>query len=312
MTAVREVKLLQQLDHPNIVRLLEIAHSRSGSIYLVFDYLPHDLSGLLHQGDSRCTRRHCQHYRVGFTSLRCIAEVMQQVFSALQYLHANSVVHRDIKASNILLDATGHVRLADFGLAKLRRSSPSSSDDDGAEDAPVDQREPFMTNRVCTIWYRAPELLLGATSYSSEVDIWSAGCVLGELLAGRALFAGRDEFGQMELITARLAVDERAAAYLNGLPWAHLCPTKPSGAADDAGPFAGVTDTDASDLLRRCLSYIPEERITAAEALGHPFFARNLPLGAAEALEIADKLPKSEWHEFEYRQHRNRIKAGRL
>lgn len=238
---------------------------------------------------------------------------MRQVFSALQYLHSNNVVHRDIKASNILLDASGHVQLADFGLAKFRQSPPKKNDD-SAEDVLAEQKEPFMTNRVCTIWYRAPELLLGATSYSSEVDMWSAGCVFGELLTGRALFAGKDEFGQMELITTKLAVSERAAAYLNGLPWAHLCPVKPGMAVDDVDKFAGVTDEDASDLLRRCLSYIPEERITAAEACCHPFFIHRLPLdvSSTEALEIADKLPKSEWHEFEYRQHRNRIKSGRL
>lgn len=202
---------------------------------------------------------------------------MKQVFEALVYLHSNDVVHRDIKASNILLSHTGHVRLADFGLAKQMASrSPDSF-----------QRF-FMTNRVCTIWYRAPELLLGSIKYGAEVDIWSAGCVMAELLNGRPLFTGENEFAQLDLITQKLPLTKSEADSLNSLPWAHLFRTT---AHDRDCIIHDSNDMEAEDLLRNCFKFVPRERLTAKEALKHPFFKRA----------NKDKLilPDTDWHEFE-------------
>jgi serine/threonine protein kinase len=213
---------------------------------------------------------------VGF-SIDVVAFIMRQVFEALAYLHSNDVVHRDIKPSNILLSHSGHVQLADFGLAKRMASrSPDSF-----------QRF-FMTNRVCTIWYRAPELLLGSIKYGTEVDVWSAGCVMAELLNGRPLFTGENEFAQLDLITKKLPLTESEAEALNGLPWAHLFRTT---AHDRDCIIHDPKDVETEDLLKSCFRFIPKERLTAKEALKHPFFKRT----------SKDKLvlPDTDWHEFE-------------
>lgn len=213
---------------------------------------------------------------------------MRQVFEALAYLHSNDIVHRDIKASNILLSQTGHVQLADFGLAKRMASrSPDSS-----------QRF-FMTNRVCTIWYRAPELLLGSIKYGPEVDIWSAGCVMAELLSGKPLFIGENEFAQLDLITRRLPVTESEAEALNSLPWAHLFNTT---AHDRDCIIHDPNDKEAEDLLRNCFKFMPRERVTAKEALRHPFFKR--------ANKDKLTLPDTDWHEFEAGKNKRQVNVG--
>lgn len=211
---------------------------------------------------------------------------MKQVFEALAYLHSNDIVHRDIKASNILLSHTGHVRLADFGLAKRMASR-----------SPDSLQRFFMTNRVCTIWYRAPELLLGSIKYGPEVDIWSAGCVMAELLIGRPLFTGENEFAQLDLITKRLPLTESEAERLNSFPWAHLFRTT---AHDQECIIYDPNDMEAEDLLRNCFKFIPEKRLSAREALKHPFFKR--------ASKDKLVLPDTDWHEFEVSKSKKQAK----
>lgn len=167
----REILILQKLDHPNVIKLQGLVTSRmSSSVYLVFDYMEHDLAGLsasLGRG-------------VKFTEpqIKCF---MKQLFSGLEHCHSNGVLHRDIKGSNLLIDNEGILKIADFGLATFYDPH---------------QKQP-MTSRVVTLWYRPPELLLGATSYGVGVDLWSAGCILAELLAGKPIMPGRTEVEQL-------------------------------------------------------------------------------------------------------------------
>ncbi|GJN31467.1 hypothetical protein PR202_gb19867 [Eleusine coracana subsp. coracana] len=168
----REILILRRLDHPNVIKLEGLVTSRmSCSLYLVFEYMEHDLAGLAASPDIKFTEPQVKCY-------------MHQLLSGLEHCHDRGVLHRDIKGSNLLLDNNGMLKIADFGLASF---------------FDPDRKQP-MTSRVVTLWYRPPELLLGATDYGVGVDLWSAGCILAELLAGRPIMPGRTEVEQLHKI----------------------------------------------------------------------------------------------------------------
>ena len=171
ITALREMKLLSRMDHPNIVRLdkvifggLSSNKEMGGSVFMIFPYIKHDLVGLQHFRQNKLT----------IPEIKCIT---LQVLRGLDYMHAQNVVHRDLKLANILVDDKGVVKIADFGLARV---------------LPADELA-HQTNRVITRWYRPPELLLGATHYNASVDCWSLGCIFAELVSGCPLFPGETE-----------------------------------------------------------------------------------------------------------------------
>nr|XP_025637480.1 probable serine/threonine-protein kinase At1g54610 isoform X3 [Arachis hypogaea] len=166
----REILVLKKLDHPNVVKLEGLVTSRiCSSIYLVFEYMDHDLAGLV------------AGHGLNFTQpqIKCY---MKQLLCGLEHCHSRGVLHRDIKGSNLLIDNQGILKIADFGLAAFYDSK---------------QTRP-MTNRVVTLWYRPPELLLGATFYGVGIDLWSAGCIFAELLAGKPIMPARTEFFNTE------------------------------------------------------------------------------------------------------------------
>ncbi|KAJ9567617.1 hypothetical protein OSB04_003583 [Centaurea solstitialis] len=168
----REIMMLQKLDHPNIVKLLGLATSRMQySLYLVFDYMQTDLSRIISRPDERLTEPQVKFY-------------MQQLLSGLQHCHERGILHRDIKGSNLLIDKNGMLKIADFGLANY-----------------YNPKKPVaLTNRVVTLWYRSPELLLGTTRYGPGIDLWSVGCLLAEMFAGRPIMPGRTEVEQLHKI----------------------------------------------------------------------------------------------------------------
>jgi cyclin-dependent kinase 9 len=155
LASFREIRILQLLNHDNIVNLIEICRTygrNKTTFYLVFDFAEHDLAGLL------------SNFNVKFT-LQEIKKVMQQMFEGLYFIHTNKIIHRDMKAANILITKTGILKLADFGLARAISINK--------------QNQPNRyTNRVVTLWYRPPELLLGERNYGPAVDMWGAGCIM--------------------------------------------------------------------------------------------------------------------------------------
>ncbi|XP_052194251.1 LOW QUALITY PROTEIN: probable serine/threonine-protein kinase At1g09600 [Diospyros lotus] len=168
----REIRILRQLDHPNVMKLEGLVILRvSGTLYLVFEYMEHDLAGLVASPKVKFTE----------PQIKCY---MQQLFCGLEHCHSHGVLHRDIKGSNLLIDNNGNLKIGDFGLATF--FSPNS-------------KQP-LTFRVVTLWYRPPELLLGATDYGVAVDLWSAGCILAELYARKPIMPGRTEVEQLHKI----------------------------------------------------------------------------------------------------------------
>ncbi|PWA51487.1 serine/threonine/dual specificity protein kinase, catalytic domain-containing protein [Artemisia annua] len=167
-----EIVILRHLDHPNVIKLGGIVTSRrSESLYLVFEYMEHDLAGLAANPRIQFTEAQVKHY-------------MHQLISGLKHCHDHQVLHRDIKGSDLLLDNSGVLKIADFGSASFF---------DLINEQP-------LTNPVVTFWYRAPELLLGATDYGVGVDLWSAGCILAGLLAKRPILDGNTEVEQLQKI----------------------------------------------------------------------------------------------------------------
>lgn len=156
ITALREIKILQLLDHTNVIRLIEICRREEGqskaTFFLVFDFCEHDLAGLI------------SNIQVKF-SLADIKSVMKQLLEGLYFIHSNKILHRDMKAANILITKTGILKLADFGLARAFSLAKQNR----------------YTNRVVTLWYRPPELLLGERNYGPAIDLWGAGCIMAEM-----------------------------------------------------------------------------------------------------------------------------------
>ncbi|KAI1753367.1 kinase-like domain-containing protein [Xylaria castorea] len=268
VTAMREVKLLQSFRHDNIVDLHEVMIERN-ECYMVFEYLSHDLTGLLNHPTYKLDAGQKKH-------------LAMQLFEGLDYLHKRGVLHRDIKAANILVSNDGVLKLADFGLARFYAK----------------RHQLDYTNRVITIWYRSPELLLGETRYGAAVDIWSAACVMVEIFTRHAIFPGDGgEISQLEKIYNILGTPNRKEwPGLADTPWFELLRPgyrKPNVFAEK---YRERVPAAAFDLLAEMFQYDPIKRPSAADVLEHPYFTVEQPR-ARQAVELKDI--KGDWHEFE-------------
>lgn len=285
VTAIRELKMLRSLRHENIVNLKEIvtgqnqnrnkARRNKHEIYMVFEYVDHDLTGLMDTPSIRFTEAQVKTYA-------------KQLLSGLWYCHEREVLHRDIKGSNLLIDNKGNLKIADFGLAR-------TFNDDLKR----------YTNRVITLWYRSPELLLGAEEYGPEVDVWSVGCLLVELLTKKPLFPGKDEAEQIDLIFRVLGTPNEES-------WPGWSQLSLSRMVKDKYYEPRLDDTlrfltpPARALIACLLQLNPKKRPTAAEALDHDWFWTH-PYPTPR-----EDLPKyRSTHEFQAKQRRKEASKGK-
>ncbi|XP_048215080.1 mitogen-activated protein kinase 15 [Perognathus longimembris pacificus] len=249
----REVMILRAFaGHPNIIRLLAVVPAENDrDIYLVFESMDTDLHAVIQKG-SLLDDAHKRY-------------IFYQLLRATESIHSRRVIHRDQKPSNVLLDASCSVKLCDFGLAR------------SLGDAPVGPEGQALTEYVATRWYRAPEVLLHSTRYTPGVDMWSLGCILGEMLRGRPLFQGSSALHQLELILETIgppATEELSALGSDYSAWA-LRGGPRSGPRQTLGSLLPPdTPPEALDLLGRLLVWAPEKRLRAAEALRHPYVQR--------------------------------------
>ncbi|KAB1258130.1 Mitogen-activated protein kinase 15 [Camelus dromedarius] len=277
----REIMLLQEFgNHPNIIRLLDVIQAENDrDIYLVFEYMDTDLHAVICKG----TVLKDTHKRY----------IFYQLLRATKFIHSGCVIHRDQKPSNVLLDASCSVKLCDFGLARSLSSLP---------EGPEGQA---LTEYVATRWYRAPEVLLSSSWYTPGVDMWSLGCILGEMLRGRPLFPGTSTLHQLELILGTIPPPseegERVCRDLLALSSSYSASVVPPLGSRPRQTLDALlpadTPPEALDLLKRLLVFAPDKRLSAAQALQHPYVqSPGLPSPAPALLApLRFHCPAREW-----------------
>jgi cyclin-dependent kinase len=240
-TAVREVSILKQLQHPNIVELYEVIHTEN-SLTLVFEYLDQDLKNYL----DACGEKGIDPYTV--------KSFLYQLLQGIAHCHKNHILHRDLKPQNLLINMEGELKLADFGLAR-------------GFGIPVKK----FTHEVVTLWYRPPDVLMGSTRYSTQVDIWGIGCIFAEMVAGRPLFCGASDADQSVKIFKILGTPTaKEWPDMIKLPLYRAdMPVYPPKKLREVLPRL---DKNGIDLLSQMLRYDPKKRITAEQAMRHPYF----------------------------------------
>ncbi|KAG7395573.1 hypothetical protein PHYBOEH_003625 [Phytophthora boehmeriae] len=272
---LREIRLMRYFgQHPNIASLQNLSTCiEKDELYLMMDLVDTDLHRLI-QSKTKLEEAH-------------IAAIMYQLLCGAQTLHENGVLHRDLKPGNILVSKNCDVKITDFGLSRyvphsdrpensISLTSPTSGQEQQQQQQrrPIDKTEALMTEYVVTRWYRPPEIMLSPTgAYNEAVDMWSIGCIFGELLNRRPLFPGSDFLDQLSRVFSVLPVPPRdkrgydvegdALAFLEGLP-----PCSPSALSK----LFRRASPEAVNLLRRLLCINPARRISAKQALVHPYF----------------------------------------
>ncbi|KAG1666708.1 Cyclin-dependent kinase 2 [Nymphon striatum] len=240
-TAIREISVLKELDHPSIVRLLDVVYSEK-KLFLVFEYLDQDLKKLMDTSPSPGL------------PIPLVKSYLWQLLQGIAYCHTHRVLHRDLKPQNLLIDKQGNIKLADFGLAR-------------AFAVPLRT----YTHEVVTLWYRAPEILLGSRLYSTSVDVWSLGCIFSEMLTKRALFPGDSEIDQLFRIFRSLGTpDERIWPGVTRLP--DFKSSFPKWMSQEISKMIPMLDEDGLDLINKLLTYDPTKRISAKAAANHRYF----------------------------------------
>jgi len=254
---IREISLLRELTHVNVVQLLDVIQATPGGLYLVFEYVAHDLKTYMDQRQRSDDIRD----RVGLPR-GTVRSFLRQILNGVGYCHTHRVLHRDLKPHNLLISADGTtLKLADFGLARLS----------GLPNGPY-------TYEVVTLWYRAPELLLGASRYSAAVDVWSVGCIFAEMATGLPLFPGRSDIDQLIKIFQRRGTPDPRTNWhgVDRLPHYNAeFPKWNERPITDFVPYEALGSNNAADLLTALLQYDPDRRIVCRQALQHPYFSEQ-------------------------------------
>jgi len=277
-TALREIKLLQELHHHNVIELVDVFGHKS-NVSLVMDFMDTDLEVIIKDSNIVLTAANIKSYTL-------------QTLQGLEYLHTNWILHRDLKPNNLLVDSKGCLKLGDFGLAKFF-GSPNRQ----------------YTHMVVTRWYRAPELLFGAKNYGTGVDIWAVGCIVAELLLRVPFLAGETDLDQLAKIFQALGTPtEESWPGLKSLP--DFIQFKHNSGTQLRDIFTAAGD-DLLNLLAKLLALCPLQRCESREALQMPYFSNkphpshgaSLPLpssvtGRLDKPSNKRKLPDGEANAF--------------
>ncbi|RZC38922.1 extracellular signal-regulated kinase 2 [Asbolus verrucosus] len=248
----REIMFLQSLkNHPNIVKLHSIHRAANNSdIYLGFEYMETDLHNVIKKGILKDIHK---------------KYIMYQLLKAIKYIHSGNVIHRDLKPSNILLDIMCRCKIADFGLARSLTQNL---------DGTISETDPTLTDYVATRWYRAPEILIANRRYTKGIDMWSLGCILAEITAGKPIFPGSSTVNQVEKIMATIPTPSQEDINLVCVSGVGTSMIKNASSADKV-PLHTILGKNvckaAISLINKLLVFNPNKRLTAEEALEHDY-----------------------------------------
>jgi len=236
----REIMYLQRMDHENIIQLLYVMKAENNrDIYLAFEYMETDLHAVI---------------RANILEDIQIRYIIYQLLKALKYLHSAGIVHRDIKPSNLLLNSDCLLKVGDFGLARSL------------------DKESLQTDYVETRWYRAPEILLGSQRYSFGIDLWSVGCILGEIVNGKPLFPGSSTLNQLDKIIEATGQPTAEDLEVIDSPLSmNLLSSLPPREPKPLQEICPKASEDALDLMHQLLCFNPQKRVTAEQALESQF-----------------------------------------
>uniref|UniRef100_A0A8I5MYH0 cyclin-dependent kinase n=1 Tax=Papio anubis TaxID=9555 RepID=A0A8I5MYH0_PAPAN len=240
-TAIREVSLLKDLKHANIVTLHDIVHTDK-SLTLVFEYLDKDLKQYMDDCGN-------------IMSMHNVKLFLYQILRGLAYCHRRKVLHRDLKPQNLLINEKGELKLADFGLARAK-SVPTKT----------------YSNEVVTLWYRPPDVLLGSSEYSTQIDMWGVGCIFFEMASGRPLFPGSTVEDELHLIFRLLGTPSQET-------WPGISSNEefknynfPKYKPQPLINHAPRLDSEGIELITKFLQYESKKRVSAEEAMKHVYF----------------------------------------
>ncbi|GJQ66532.1 hypothetical protein Trydic_g4517 [Trypoxylus dichotomus] len=252
----REIMFLQSFKHhPNIIKLHSIHRAANNrDIYLGFEYMETDLHNVIKRGNILKD----VHKRY----------IMYQLLKATKYIHSGNVIHRDQKPSNVLLDTLCRCKIADFGLARsLTQLSDNYTND----------TDPTLTDYVATRWYRAPEILIANRRYTKGIDMWSLGCILGEMLAGKPIFPGTSTVNQVEKIMVTIPTPSQEDINLvcvSGVGSSMIKNACVNQKVHLRTLIGSDISSDAIDLLNKLLVFNPNKRLTAEQALSHAYVSK--------------------------------------
>ena len=275
----------------------KLRESYKGNLFLVLEYISHDLTGLLDMATK-------------FTVVQT-KSIIKQLLEVLDYMHSRNYVHRDLKSSNVLITENYEVKLADFGLARCLESTPFAGANEGSS-----SKEGEYTNKVITLWYRPPELLLGETKYGVAVDIWSAGCILAEIILGRPIFTGKTDMDQLGLIFGLMGTPNdrtwEGFGDLKLIRTGEFSIDKPRRPKLREKYGNKIQPTTAMSLLEKMLELDPKKRFTAGRALEHRYFQSD-PIAPDDPKQLGTINlggDASGYHEFQTKKRRREAKAA--
>ena len=272
---LRELIVLRHLNHDNILSIAEIIVPVSGNspdVYVVYEKMETDLGSVIKSKQK-------------FSSLQ-LQLIFYQLMRGLKYVHSADIIHRDIKPRNLLINANCDLKIADFGLVRLASGNPA------------------MTDYVCTRWYRAPEMLYMSPSYGTKVDVFSAGCVLAEMVALKPLLPGANSENQLEITMRRTGLvknedmDNVPPGYYKSFIHTINARVKPGGDLVKylEGNNGAREGSSLLNLLRNLLQFNPQNRSTATDALKHEFFG-TLSMEEDEPICVSNEL-RSDWDAY--------------
>ncbi len=277
----REVMILQEIkDHENIIKLKGVIKANNNKdLYLVFEYMETDLHAVIKAGILK--KVHKQY-------------IIYQLLKGLKFIQSGDIIHRDLKPSNLLINSECLVKIADFGLARSVNQK--------------EEKDTIMTEYVATRWYRAPEIVLGSNRYSKAVDMWSVGCILAELINGKALFPGKSTLNQIELILEVLGKpsyqDIKSIDSENALSIINSINIKNKRSFES---FFKDQNPVTIDFLKKCLEFNPKKRISVEKALEHPFVAQFHDSGEEKEIGRAVLYPIDDNHKLSIDKYREAL-----